>query len=321
MTITNAPIIIPKFDDIKRYCQGCILKYNYILGNPTVTIKSKYLEIKLNTDTTEEIESNLINGKGILNEARLYCPPQNDYQNFSSQIKAELILIHSNGDKTLSLCIPVRTGTGSAPRSQIQFDSIIKSTKLGSVDEEIKASTFNFSVNDFIPRSKYIVLTNTTATWDNSSSNNNIIIFKDPIFISSESLAMLKNKIPSPDGTATQHFDINSGKITKYDKIINGPGMNQKASMTCYPVDMKTGKRIKPGYQSLATGDVVKIPEVSSQFSGAGILYGILALLGVALIVYGCLFLYKRAKMKSAEGAAMKASEAAQAMGAMLNKN
>jgi len=314
MVFTEAPIIIPNLTEIKTNCQSCILKYNYILGNPTLTVvKKKYLEIKVNTDSTKEIESSLINGKGVLNEARLYCPPQNDYntKNFSGvpKVDAELILLHTNNNannnaNTLSLCIPVRKGTSETKGSR-QFDDIIKSLPLADSDTVTVRSSNNFSVNNFIPKSKYIVLTKTTGTWEENTNNdnNNIIIFKDAIMISPSSFSKLEKAITS-DGTAPQN--INPGKITKYDKIINGPGMNQKSSMTCYPVDMKTGKKIPPGFQSLSNGVVVEIPSESSSFTPTMIFIGCVVVASVVLVVWLFYFFWGKMSQRAAEAVSLK---------------
>ena len=40
MSLTEAPIIVPSKEDIKKikfkYCEGCKFEYNYILGNLSV---------------------------------------------------------------------------------------------------------------------------------------------------------------------------------------------------------------------------------------------------------------------------------------------
>ena len=301
MVQTEAPIIVPKMSEIVNYCQNCMLKYNYILANPKVRVFNKYLEIKLDTNDVDEIESDLIKGndgsRGRLNEARLYCPPQNNYDKIHGKnvIKAELILIHENSkshETTLSICIPIKTTTQRGLDAK-QFEKIIG---VATPDDMTTVSLSNFTVNNFIPISKYIILEDTKGAWYSSSGKNNIIIFYEATHLLNENLSRLENLINS-DGITTNTFDLNSVKITKYDKLINGPGMSQNTGLTCYPIDKNTGKRIKPGYWSKSTGeDPVKVTE--GGFGVSALVISIVSIIGLIILVIGCLVMYKRIKHK-----------------------
>lgn len=338
MVVTEAPIIIPDFDSIKKHCSSCAYKYNYILGNPTVTIraegsKNKYLEIKTYTQDTDEIDSKLIKGRGRLREARLYCPAQNDYKNITSGVVAELVLIHSNSnsrkDETLSVCIPIKSVSTKGSKSDLQFSEIINSLSgRGNrrANDEIPISTVNFTLNKFIPASRYIVLESVKGIWDSSSERekNNILIFTPTektdttVKILKKDLNKLKELINS-DGTTTTMPTSDSGNIRKYDKVVGSPGLNQSSKMKCYPIDLKTGKRIKPGFMSLSDGDIVGYEKAQeSSVTGTGIVIAVVGvLLLIGLLGLGYTF-YKRLKLKVAKSASNMATNAAGNIGANI---
>lgn len=334
MVLTEAPIVIPEFNSIKKHCKSCAYQYNYILANPSGKIyaeggKNKYLVIETNTQDTDEVSSKLIDGRGILREARLYSPPQNDYKNNTDNIVAELILIHSNRDNekdnTLSVCIPIKKVGTATMNSEKQFSSIINALKIAQANQEvaISASAGGFTLNNFIPRSKYIVLEGVKATWDSSSEKekNNILIFKDAIHIKISDFNILKNIIDS-DGTTTNSVDGESYQIRKYDKKVNYPGLNQRSGMKCFPVDLKTGKRIKPGYMSTSDGNVVGYEqEKESSITGTTVVIGVLGVIG--LIVLGSLVytFYKRAALKAAKAGSNMAKAAAENIGASVKSS
>ena len=116
-------------------------------------------------------------------------------------------------------------------------------------------------------------------------------------------------------------MDGESYQIRKYDKKVNYPGLNQRSGMKCFPVDLKTGKRIKPGYMSTSDGNVVGYEqEKESSITGMTVVIGVLGVIG--LIVLGSLgyTFYKRLKLKVAKSASNMATNAAANIGANVNK-
>ena len=112
-----------------------------------------------------------------------------------------------------------------------------------------------------------------------------------------------------------------SGNIRKYDKAVDSPGLNQSSKMKCYPIDLKTGKRIKPGFMSLSDGDIVgyeKAQESSVTATGIVIaVVGILLLIG--LVGLGYTF-YKRLALKVAKSGTAAVATAAENIGASVKK-
>ena len=307
MSLTEAPIIVPSKEDIKKiifkYCEGCKFEYNYILGNLSVIKQSNYLEIKTDTGDQYEIKSDLLGkgeeSKGKIHKIRLFKPSLNRYEDIRD-VSAELIIEHRSdkGNGSLSVCIPISSQSGDNDNEDSKWLSTIINRASRKNDEQISING-SFSLNKLIPRSEYIVLQKMTGTWmDNKNSeNNNIIIMttrgltvKDTditnlnIDTSSPSPCSLPSsncwKFSETNPLEKDESKITKSKITKSTRPIGEPGINHKPTMTCYPIDTD-GNIIKKGYLSIEKTLVKDIPKTPS----TRVLLIISVILGVLLLL------------------------------------
>tara|TARA_B100000035_G_scaffold114291_1_gene96891 strand:- start:8731 stop:9804 length:1074 start_codon:yes stop_codon:yes gene_type:complete len=336
MTLTQAPIIVPEEKNMKKfnYCEGCKFEYNYILGNLSVIKENKYLEIKTDTeDQPFEVKSDLlgsgINSKGKIHRIRLYSPALNNYDStIIKNVKAELIIEHKSvGDngRTLSICIPISETTGDNINEDSKWlDKIIskatRSSKRGVI-EQITGSG-PFTLNKLIPRSQYIVLENTNATWGdiNNTKNNIIIMTTRGCTVSKKTIEKLQNNSKgieakgdnictvtgsalsgncwrfSGDSNPFGNSDKEDAKITVSTRKLGEPGINLRSTMTCYPIDTD-GNIIKAGYLATTGGaqqKKLKDGEFSETAKTFLIALGIIA--GVILAIVLVSFIKKSGK-------------------------
>ena len=295
MSLTQAPIIVPSAENTKKfnYCEGCRFEYNYSLANLSVTKQEDHLEIKTGTeDQKYEIRSELlgdgINSKGKIHKIKIYCPALNNYTSTSlgKDVKAELIIEHESSERngrTLSVCIPISKVSENANEDSLWLNKIINRANGGNRGKMVPI-TGPFTLNKLIPRSQYIVLENTNATWtDRNNTKNDIIIMTTRgCTVSAKALNLLggKDVVPLSEVSKGKEIGIISAKgdnvcsvdpiptncqrftgddnpfadskkdearITISTRPVGEPGINLKSTMTCYPIDTD-GNIIKSGY-------------------------------------------------------------------------
>ena len=302
MPLTEAPIIVPSKEDIKKiifkYCEGCKFEYNYILGNLSVIKQSNYLEIKTDTGDQYEIKSDLLGkgeeSKGKIHKIRLFKPSLNRYEHITN-VEAELIIEHRSdkGNGSLSVCIPIISQSGPNINEDSKWLSTIINRASRKNDEQISING-SFSLNKLIPRSEYIVLQKMTGTWmDNKNNeNNNIIIMTTRgLTVKDTDITNLNIDTSSPSPCSlpssncwkfseTNPLEKDESKITKSTRPIGEPGINHKPTMTCYPIDTD-GNIIKKGYLSIEKTLVKDIPKTPS----TRVLLIISAILGALLLL------------------------------------
>lgn len=305
MPLTEAPIIVPSKGEIKntkfKYCEGCKFEYNYILGNLSVIKQSDYLEIKTDTGDQYEIKSDLLGqdeeSKGKIHKIRLFKPSLNRYDNIDN-VAAELIIEHKSdkGDGSLSVCIPIISQSGPNINEDSKWLSTIISRASSRNNNEQKING-SFSLNKLIPRSEYIVLEKTKATWmdnDNKDNNNIIILISGGCTVNEVDIANLNIRTSSPNpcsiGSCWKFNENNTetsvmlgdSRITKSTRPIGEPGINHKPTMTCYPIDTD-GNIIKKGYLSM---EKTQVPlEDKPKESATPALITVIAILGGLLIL------------------------------------
>lgn len=305
MPLTEAPIIVPSKGEISntkfKYCEGCKFEYNYILANLSVIKESNYLEIKTGTEDQYEVKSDLLGkgpeSKGKIHKIRLFKPSLNSYQHINN-VEAELIIEHRSqkGNGSLSVCIPIISQKGVNINEDSKWLSkiITEAPNNSGTERGINGS---FSLNKLIPRSEYIVLEKMTGTWmDNKNSdNNNIIIMTTRgLTVQDTDIANLNISTSSPNPCSMNSLQdcwrfsegkplkVKDSRITKSTRPIGEPGINQKPTMTCYPIDTD-GNIIKKGYLSMEKTQVPlkdkpKEPATPALITVIAILGGLLAL-------------------------------------------
>jgi hypothetical protein len=253
--ISNVPLKLGNinFSNITKSCStNCNFEYNYVIGNPVITNKDKYLDIKLNTENSRyEIKSVLLGRenkavKGKVLEARIYCPSINEYGN---DIIAELIIIHQGNttSKRLSLCIPIKKTSSSFINETTTILNTIAERapnyqKDLSEQDRIPLTFPNFTLNKLIPTSKYIIYKNAVPSWD-CNNNNNVIFFdkSEPLFISNAKYNILRLKLKE---SGTVKNTVSESVLEKNTIGTKGPGINHKPQLHCYPIDIN-GRPIK----------------------------------------------------------------------------
>lgn len=297
---TEMPIVVPGPEDREKmnYCTSCKFEYNYILGNPTVTKTSSYIEINTDTPDQKEIRSSLLSADkedkamGKLQAARIYCPSLNDYSNLNlgGAVISELILVHKNTDAStsLSVCIPITksSSSGAGSDGQRYLHQVIK--KANSNDRTPLVFGNNFTLNSCIPRSSYLVIEGLNPSWEGIGKNdkNRVIILNSrSLVIDDSNYQKLKNMLSSAAIAKKTLTDEEIEKnITRYDMSIGEPGIKHRSTMTCYPIDTD-GNIVKAGYISVPK-DVKSLDEVSGNFKVSTFLIALAIVVGVPLVVW-----------------------------------
>ena len=317
MPLTEAPIIVPSKGEISdtkfKYCEGCKFDYNYILANLSVIKESNYLEIKTDTGDQYEVKSDLLGkgseSKGKIHKIRLFKPSLNSYQHIDD-VEAELIIEHRSqkGNGSLSVCIPIISQSGENINEDSKWLSKIITEARQLKNGNSRGINGSFSLNKLIPRSEYIVLEKMTGTWmDNKNSNNNNIIIMTTrgLTVNSSDIDNLNIDTSSPTPCLKKglqdcwRFNENNplveddSRITKSTRPIGEPGINQKPTMTCYPIDTD-GNIIKKGYLSM---EKTQVPlKDKPKESATPALITVIAILGGLLLLVLAFFVGPKIK-------------------------
>ena len=253
---TNAPINLSS--SVNAPCdKKCNFSYNYGGASCSVTNMHDYLDIQC-FDGNNKITMDIFSGELIVTGVRLYAPSLNTYDGV--QAHAELIITHQSANgRALFVCIPIVSSEIDSS-SAVWFSKFIKTVPV-SIEDKRKSppvwshpskniNVYNFTLNDIMPQSGFIVYENGTFDWA-CGTDNVIILFnkssptstiKDNEYRTLRSLIVKKAMhIDAPSSTLL----FNKTGTTGGSGSGSGGGKTGK-EMTCEPITYPDGTPIVP---------------------------------------------------------------------------
>lgn len=251
----------------------CAYWYNY--GNSTCNVvnKKEYLSIKY--DGQSDVVYN--SSKYTPTDVNLFKPALHTFDGV--QPDAELIIVHSNPEGGLLVCIPITSSDSSQPNA---LSEIINAAPQ-QTDPPKVLNVNNFNLNSFIPKSSYYSYTGTQA-WNCTSSEYDYIVFQQPnsILLNSDVLASLDTLISGTSVDQVQGTSyFNESGTTK-----NGFQGDGQIYIDCQP----TGESGEIIYKDSPHGKT----DMDYAKKTQNILYGMLSVLIGMVLIY---VLYKIVSM------------------------
>jgi len=261
--------------------------YNYGNSSCSITNKSTYLDISC-FDGINTINCGLT-GDLYVTSVRLYRPSLNTYD--GRKADAELIITHSGGGKNLYLCIPIESTTSSGGTTQWFRQIIPFAPSKEGATKSINVS--NFSLNDIIPKSTFIVYDGGTFDWGCSKSDVMILFTLD-----SAARIFYKNLKSLNNITKKHTYNVLSTpeylKLNKKGTLAGAgkkPGSSKSSTLTCSPILDQDGKNIENPDES---SWVKKSKDYGSEINKKiekywiiviGIIVGIIGLIGLIMLL------------------------------------
>jgi carbonic anhydrase len=248
-TSSTAPINISSKDYTDDCSLKCLFKYDYP-RTPATTIRNEGNHLAVSYDKVKvDFNNNELRVEGI----RIYTPSLHTFN--GARADGEIVITHMDMGISLLVCIPIVISSAKTEASKnLEYLIAQAASRTPNVGEKALISIKNFTLNSFIPKKSPLYSYQATLPYAPCNGNHQYIVFmpdKTPVFISSQTMGVLKKILIAHDSTikpSTEYFFNKRGAVFTDPNSDDG---DDDIYIECHP----TG----------ADGELIAVPPSSSK--------------------------------------------------------
>jgi len=202
---STAPINISSKGYTDDCSLKCLYKYDYSsIPSTTITNEGNYLAVSY-----DKVNINYNNNKLQVQGIRIYTPSLHTFNGVRAD--GEMVITHMGMGTSLLVCIPIVVSSNKTVASQsLEFLVSQAVSRTPNAGEKAVVSVKDFSLNTFIPRNKSFFSYEATLPYSPCNGTHQYIVFmpeNSPVFISTETMALLRKIIMEHDSTIKPEVD------------------------------------------------------------------------------------------------------------------
>lgn len=196
-TSSTAPINISSEDYTDDCSLKCMFKYNYPRV-PATTLRNEgnYLAVSY-----DKVKINYNNNDLRVEGIRIYTPSLHTFDGVRAD--GEIVITHMDMGISLLVCIPIVISSGKNDASKnLEYIIAQAASRVPNVGEKAVISVKNFTLNSFIPKKASLYSYQGTLPYSPCNGDHQYVVFmpdKSPVFMSSQTMSVLKKIIMSHD--------------------------------------------------------------------------------------------------------------------------
>ena len=202
---STAPINISSKGYTDDCSLKCLYKYDYpSIPSTTLTNEGNHLAISY-----DKVSINYNNNDLLVHGVRIYRPSLHTFN--GAHADGEMVITHMGRGVSLLVCIPIVISSNKSEASQtLKFLVEQSASRTPNAGEKAVVAVKNFSLNTFIPRNKSFFSYQATLPYSPCNGTHQYVVFmpeNSPVFISADTMALLKKIIIEHDSTIKPEID------------------------------------------------------------------------------------------------------------------